>query len=136
MKSISAACLGVNASGRKVRLMLSLALARHRDAAIIRIRTLVFQRCSPSEPVLSHAAVTCRAKNPKTRSRIRSYSISINDCDFDFQTGQKVLSAGWLHIAIALKATFEVLDEILGAPEVKAIPAPIRDHYYIEQEGP
>ncbi|AIF84157.1 hypothetical protein NTE_02102 [Candidatus Nitrososphaera evergladensis SR1] len=59
-------------------------------------------------------------------------SISINGCEFDFRNGQKVQSASWSHIIVALAATFEVLEKILSSSEVKAIPQPIRDHY-IEQ---
>jgi hypothetical protein len=63
----------------------------------------------------------------------REMRIAIDYMPFVFEKGKQVNCAGWEHITTAFEAILIVLDKILSAPQVKAIPEPISTAY-IEQD--
>ena len=56
----------------------------------------------------------------------------VNGLSFEFSHLKKVSCAGWSHLCVALQAATDVLENILGLPEVRALPDPIMDQYVWE----
>jgi hypothetical protein len=65
-----------------------------------------------------------------------SFSITIDDLNFNFVKGERVRCAGWQHIIVAIEASLLVIEEILNSQQVKSISKPLRTYFVQNQSLP
>ena len=58
-----------------------------------------------------------------------SFQAQVDGLMFQFDHGKQVECAGWWHIIHALNAVAAIIEEILNAPAIKALPDPVYNNF-------